>query len=260
MVDQDLRTLERAMREAPDDTDARVRWLRARVRAGRLSEQRLHAAARLGDPAARVAHGLVPHLSLLDPWSNHRDRVEILALLPRLHVLRMALAWTRRALQLPLVQRLSAPRVRRPLGDDGGEVIPMRNFWRRLDEAVECARTCAAIGTYPDCAGDEMEAARVAAGEIQPYATSDPLGVVAKLCGEIASVAGMPEEKSKPRYPYDHNVSASQVAFVAALLHDLDAVHPGVAVVPRPLRIQTDAGRAALDRQARQVVACLLAD
>lgn len=54
-MDEDLRELERAA--GRDEPEARVRLLAARRRAGRLDEERLDFAARLGDPVSRALLG-----------------------------------------------------------------------------------------------------------------------------------------------------------------------------------------------------------
>lgn len=67
-VDEDLRELERAAQR--DDPEARARLLAARRRAGRLDEDRLAFAARLGDPAARalLGAGAPPEVDDVPAW------------------------------------------------------------------------------------------------------------------------------------------------------------------------------------------------
>lgn len=69
MADERLRRLERA---AADDPEARVQWLKARVRLGDLTPLRLWLAAHLGEPAA------VGALGHDDPPASFRDWVLIL--------------------------------------------------------------------------------------------------------------------------------------------------------------------------------------
>lgn len=87
MSDREIRLLER--RVAEGDEGAEVPLLRARVRAGLVTEERLNTAARLGDATALAAGGAGPSIRWSDPYE--RDRV--FAMIPPWDLIALLCRW-----------------------------------------------------------------------------------------------------------------------------------------------------------------------
>ncbi len=156
MSDPEIRLLER--RVADGDDLARVPLLRARVRAGLVSQPRLDAAAWLGDPVARQAGGTTERATGWK-WQTRLERA--VALLPERSLVEVACRWAERV--LPLWAARSTDRLPHAAVAAAREwlALPANTpAWRRVELAEKARRAGNAAYDDGDCRGVYVTARR----------------------------------------------------------------------------------------------------
>lgn len=251
--DRDLRALERALAADPGDAYARAALIRARVRAGLLAEDRVVAAARLGDEASALATETPGEVAPL----GRAPLEAALGALSRRECVRLAARWARGVLPIFEAERPGdygprlAVQAAEAFADAGSVDEPWAadaargaqgSSWAlhdegRADLAAAQAAAQAAAWAASAVAGLSIDARRQAAGAawsawqasgggFEPFAAD----VIAALLGDALPPVAQSRQNNPRRHPnYTQTDPHDPAALIDLALSYVEKPRPNVA-------------------------------